>query len=99
MASQAKRLGIIEMRKNSFIARTWEVTVTLQRTISMPVEDGEDKKALTAWLKTDIGLKHALNLVVSNARVGDWSANADLFIDEVELKEEEVTATDFNPNL
>lgn len=87
------------MAKNSFIVRTWEVTVSLQRTISMAIEDNEGKEELRTWLKTADGKKYALGLVIKNARVGDWSANADLYIDEVELKEEEVTKADCNPNL
>jgi len=52
-----------------------------------------------AWLNSAYGKKYILFLVVKNARVGDWSANADLYIDEVELKEGIVTKADCNPLL
>jgi len=81
------------------IVRTWEVTVSLQRTLSIPVEDNEDKDEVIAWLNSAYGKKYILFLVVKNARVGDWSANADLYIDEVELKEGIVTKADCNPLL
>ena len=76
------------------IERVWEVTVSLQRTITMPIEEHEDKDEARAWLRTPEGKKYLLDKVIAYPRIIGLGRNTDLYVDDIELKEYEVSKHD-----
>lgn len=81
------------------IMREWKVTVTLTRTLTWPVEDGENKETFEEWLRSPEGRVH----IKDEFRKGMWMTgghrNTDVEIDDVELTETEVKSTDTDPRV
>ena len=72
----------------------WEVTISITRTLRYPIEDNEDKKDFTKWANSGKGKQHMQSDFVKRLNCYGYPLNADMEIEEVELKEYEVKSTD-----
>ena len=81
------------------IEREWEVTVSLTRTITIPFEGNEDEEGLRDWLMMPSGEKYILDSVMKHLRITDMNKNTNMHIDDIYLKEYEVSKYDTDPRV
>lgn len=77
----------------------WKVTISLTRILTWPVEDDEDKETFRKWLRTSEGYGYIKTEFLKNMRLDGFGANTDVEIDEIELKENEVSSWDTHPSV
>ena len=81
------------------IEKTWEVTVSLQRQIIMPVEENEDEEELRDWLRMPSGKEYILDSVLKHLKIVGSGKNTNIYVEEIELKEYEVSKYDTDPRV
>ena len=82
--------------------QVWLVTVSLTRELEFPLEDNESKEEMEKWLKSEGGKQAIANDFKKGMRVDYRSfgrANTDITIEEIELKEYEVSKYDTDPRV
>jgi len=81
------------------LVQEWEVTATITRTFTYPIEDGEDKEEFKKWAQSPKGKQHIQGDFIKHLNCYSFPKNADMYIDDVELKETEVKSTDTDPRV
>jgi len=81
------------------LIREWEITVSLTRTFTYPIEDSEDKDEFKKWAQSPRGKQYIQGDFVRYLNCYSRPKNADMVIDDVELKETEVKSTDTDPRV
>ena len=81
------------------IVQEWEVTVSICRTITFPVEDGETKEEMEKWVRSDDGRSCIVPYFTKQLSMSGYSRNADLDFVEVNLRETEVKSMDTDPRV
>jgi len=77
------------------IVQEWEVTISITRTLTYPLEDvGEDKDDFKKWARTPKGKQYIQGDFIKKLNCYSFPKNADMTIDDVELKETEVSSWD-----
>ncbi len=82
--------------------QVWKVIVSLTRELEFTVEDNESKGEMEKWLRSDEGKQTIANDFKKGMRVDYRSfgrANTDITIEEIELKEYEVSKYDTDPRV
>lgn len=82
----------------------WQVTVVITRTLGYPIEDNENKEEFTEWAQSVKGRQHIQKDFVNHLNCygvpAFWGKkNAEMEVEEVELKEYEVKSTDTNSSV
>ena len=67
--------------------KEWEVTVSITRTLKLPVDDNEGKEELIKWANSLDGKSYIKADFIKGLRCFGFNCNADMVIEEVELKE------------
>ncbi len=84
------------------IDEVWKVTVSLTRDLEFQVDNNENKGAFEKWLKSTEGKLAIAADFKKDMRVDYRSfgrANTDIAIEEIELKEYEVSKYDTDPRV
>ena len=79
--------------------REWEVTVSITRSMKYPIEDNEGEEEIIKWANSLIGKRHIQADFTRRLNCCGFPRNADMIIEEVELKETEVKSTDTDPRV
>ena len=78
----------------------WEVTISLTRTLTWPVEDNEDEETFREWLRSNEGLGSIKDEFLKGIRLTrSLFRNTTVEIEEIELKENEVNSWDTHPSV
>jgi len=77
----------------------WQITVTITRTLEYPIEDGEDKEDVRKWASSKEGKQFIQPDFIKHLNCYSYPRNADMEVEEVELKEYEVKSTDTDPRV
>uniref|UniRef100_A0A6M3Y3V6 Uncharacterized protein n=1 Tax=viral metagenome TaxID=1070528 RepID=A0A6M3Y3V6_9ZZZZ len=76
------------------VAKEWEITVSITRTLKYPVEDNEMAEDIWTWANSLDGRGCIQGDFIKRLSSFRHPKNADMTIDDIELKETEVKSTD-----
>ena len=77
----------------------WRITVTVTRTLEYSVDDNESEEDVRKWASSLEGKRFIQPDFIKRLNCYSWPRNADMEVEEVELKEYEVKSTDTDPRV
>ena len=95
----ANALNKEEEKMVTAIAREWEITATITRTLKYPIEDNEGKEDIDKWANSLEGKRFIQADFTKHLNCFSFPRNADMIIEDIELKETEVKSTDTDPRV
>lgn len=72
----------------------WQIVVTITRVLEYPIEDNENKGEIRKWASSPEGKRFIQVDFIKHLNCYSYPKNADMEVEEVELKEYEVKSTD-----
>ena len=81
------------------LVREWEITVTITRILKYPIEDNEGKEDVGKWANSLEGKRFIQEDFRKHLNCYSFPRNADMIIEDIELKETEVKSTDTDPRV
>lgn len=81
------------------IIKEWEITVSITRTFTYPLEDNENKDDFCTWAQSQTGKQFLQNDFIRHLNCYSYPRNGDMSIEDIELKETEVKSTDTDPRV
>ena len=81
------------------LVQEWGITVTITKILKYPIEDNEGKEDIDKWANSLEGKRCIQEDFRKHLNCYSFPRNADMTIDEIELKETEVRSIDTDPRV
>jgi len=76
------------------LVREWEIAVTITRILRYPIEDNEGEEDIGKWANSLEGKRFIQRDFITYLNCYSFPRNADMIVEDIELKETEVKSTD-----
>ena len=81
------------------IIKEWKINVSINRDLIFPREDNETNEEFIKWATSSNGTQAIQEDFTSKLRCYGYPKNADLILEDIELKETEVKSSDADPKV
>lgn len=81
------------------ILQEWEIIASIIRTLKYPIENNEGKEDFVKWANSVEGKRYIQSDFIKRLNCYSYPRNADMIIDDIEIKETVVRSSDTDPGV